>query len=326
MICHDWRDASPGLLASLYAAERRRWMEDLSWDLGPSLATVEQARAAGELPGVLVCDRRGNPVGWSFYVLSHGLLQVGGIVADSAGVLRLMLNHICASPEAHMAQGLSCFLFPVSSSVQSALARQRFALEPYEYLCLDLERNPVAPPASGHGDTLPGPRPWRQEDTTGAVRLLARAYAGDPASRCFAPHASLEEWAHYVGQVLSGPGCGRPALEASFVVPSTETPSGLAGLVLTTFVADETAHVAQVAVDPLQRGHGIATALIQAASSRARAAGARRLTLLVAQHNRAAQTLYAAFGFVRVSALVYGHRGPVPRRIGRPASEAVVAL
>ena len=60
------------------------------------------------------------------------------------------------------------------------------------------------------------------------------------------------------------------------------------------------AHVRQIqglAVEPSLRGGGIGRALIDAACERARAQGARRITLRVLSSNAPAQRLYAAAGF-----------------------------
>lgn len=59
-------------------------------------------------------------------------------------------------------------------------------------------------------------------------------------------------------------------------------------------------HVRQIrglAVDEAARGKGVGRALIRAALERARALGARRVTLHVLAHNAAARALYAAEGF-----------------------------
>ncbi|MGC0332444.1 ribosomal protein S18 acetylase RimI-like enzyme [Streptomyces sp. SAI-170] len=60
------------------------------------------------------------------------------------------------------------------------------------------------------------------------------------------------------------------------------------------------AHVRQIrglAVDDTARGKGVGRALVRAAVERARALGARRLTLRVLGHNTAARALYEAEGF-----------------------------
>jgi ribosomal protein S18 acetylase RimI-like enzyme len=308
MTVTDWRDAPADVIAPLLAAERRRWSQRLWWDLGPSLSVVERARAGGELPGLLVTDRDGAAIGWGFYLLSHGLLQVGALTASTATALRLMLDRIFVSPEAQLARGLSCFLFPVSDSVATALTRQHFALERQHYL--------VRPFAGWQesGAAMEGGRicPFGPEHAAAAVRLMARAYAGEPSARCFAPHGRLDEWAHYFGQLLAGPGCGTLVPDATLVGIG---PGGaLQGLIVTTLVAPGTAHVAQVVVDPAARGRGLGRALVEHASVATRTLGARRVTLLVNESNRAARALYTRLGFTDASSFLFAHRGPAPRR------------
>jgi ribosomal protein S18 acetylase RimI-like enzyme len=317
MTCEDWRDASPDELTPLFDAERLRWHRELSWDLEPALQVVRQARIAGHLPGVLVRDREGLPIGWAFYVLGQGVLQIGALVGTTAASLRLMLDRVFRSPESQMAQELSCFLFPGSSSVRAALARQRFVLHPHDYMVVSLCPEPDAtgaePPRA-----LQDVRSWSVAESPAAVRLMARAYAGDDTARCFSPHGRLDEWAHYLGQLLAGPGCGTFRPEASFVVPSDHTPSGLGGLVLTTFVAPDTAHIAQLVIDPSAQGRGMGGALLGHAMSRARLAGASRLTLIVGQSNQSARALYTRLGFSTTATFLYGRRGAAPRVFDAP--------
>lgn len=318
MTCGDWRDASSEELAALYAAERRRWGQALWWDLGPSLAMAEAARARGELPGLVVRDDEGAAIGWSFYLLAHGVLQIGALNATTAGAVRLMLDRIFSSPESQLAQGISCFLYPVSRSVTSALTRLRFELTTHQYLVTELRDGTDAPSPEAAGWRV---RPWQDADATTAIRLLARAYAGDATARCFAPQGRLEQWAQYVGQLIHVPACGGFRDEASAVVDCAGAASP-AGLVITTLVAPGTAHIAQLAVDPEHRGQGMATALVRHALDRARAMGARRATLLVAAGNLEARRVYERLGFVPTASFLYGERRPAPRRlvVARPAA------
>lgn len=75
---------------------------------------------------------------------------------------------------------------------------------------------------------------------------------------------------------------------------------GYVRLVLPTPLA-ATAHVRQIqglVVSESARGRGVARALLRAAADRARAEGARRITLRVLAHNAPARALYASEGFV----------------------------
>lgn len=74
---------------------------------------------------------------------------------------------------------------------------------------------------------------------------------------------------------------------------------GVAGFVLLRVAADE-AEILTIAVDPARRRHGLGRMLVDAASTSARALGARTLFLEVAEDNGPAQALYERAGFLTV--------------------------
>lgn len=309
MMFEDWRDADAADVVGLYDDERRRWMTALGWDLAPSWAIVEEARRSGRVPGLLARDREKRVVGWTFYVLYEGVLQIGGLVGESAAAVRGLLDRAIQSPEGQFARGFTGFLFPASPSLQSALERQRFTVARHLYL----EKALVAgeSEADEADDRL---IPLARVDAADVVRLLARAYAGQPEARCFAPDGRLEQWAHYVGQLLASPAIGRYLPEASFVVVDRETRRPV-GVIVTTGLSEGTAHVAQVVVDPGCRGTGLGRTLVRASAHAAQAAGHARLTLLVAENNRAARALYAREGFHDTTHFLYAARPALTRRV-----------
>jgi ribosomal protein S18 acetylase RimI-like enzyme len=322
MTFDDWRDARPELLAPLYEAEGARWLSALGWDLAPSWQIVEAARQAGRLPGLVARDGEGAVAGWAFYLLHEGVLQIGGLSGQTASTVRGVLERILQSTEAALARGFSGFLFPASPSVQSALERQRFLLSRHLYLS-----RPLA--AAGESDlpALPaGARlvPFDRLDPADVVRLLARAYAGRPEARCFAPDGRLDQWAHYVGQLLGTPAVGRYLPSASFVVEARETGQPVA-VVVTTSLSAGTAHIAQVVADPTWRRSGLGRSLLSAAASAAAAAGHERLTLLVAESNEAARALYARCGFEQTAHFLYASRPALARRAAAPVRPQLAA-
>ena len=315
----DWRNAAPHECEPLYAAERRRWLAGLAWDTSIVWRLTEAGRSSGALPGLVARDERGTIVGWTYFALQFGLLRIGALQATRADVVRLLLDAVLDAPEASTAKRYQAFLFPEGSALESALQRRRFETVGQRYL----ER----PLSAGLRCPL-RPRRWESADETGIVRLLPRAYAGERSVSAFAPEGRREEWSRYVADVVRHDACGAFAAPASFVMEAASAPPGNGrvmpeAVILTTWLSEDTVHVAQLAVDPPARRRGLAAALLAAAASAAADRGAIRQTLVVADHNDAARGLYASCGFVERARLLFASRDRITRpRRARPSHEA----
>lgn len=322
MRVEDWRVVPPALVEPLYEAEARRWRLALEWDTGATLATVERARVAGTLPGLVLRGPGQSIVGWTYFVALNGLLQVGSLIARSSDGVRLLLDAVLKSPEAAHARDVMFFGFPESQACESALSRRRFDVTRYWYLRRSL-----------HGDavrvvqpTSASVRPLRDNDGPDAVRLLARGYAGQEAARCFAPNERLDEWAHYFAQLTRGAALGTLVPEATLLAEGSA--GRTMGLAVTTAISPGTLHLAQLVVDPLMQGQGIGGHLIDAAMAWGATHGHRLMTLLVNDEHQVARGLYASRGFLPTGYFLYGRRAMLRRSfpLTRPPSPRPAAL
>jgi ribosomal protein S18 acetylase RimI-like enzyme len=320
--CEDWRNTSADALQALYRVERARWRSSLHWDLDSTHRLLEDARTRGHAPGLIAHDSHGRPVGWAYYGLANRMLQIGGLVASTGEVTRALLDGILRSTEADMASDLMCFAFPASPALESALARQRFSITKYLYLSRDLK---------------PGDRPWHlrstlriahwsEMDAVMTVRLMARAYAGIGSARVFAPRGMLEEWATYLAQLIKMPACGAFMPSASLAATEYDTSGqpALRGALIATSLDADTAHIAQIVVDPALRRRGMARDLIETTAAIAASQGCARLTLLVSADNAPACAVYAAAGFKPMSHFLYATR-QAPNRMRGVRAAATVA-
>jgi ribosomal protein S18 acetylase RimI-like enzyme len=315
--CEDWRNTSADALQALYRVERARWMSHLHWDIDPTYRLLEEARTRGHAPGLIAVDGAGRPTGWAYYGLVNRMLQIGGLVAASGEVTRALLDGILRSTEADMASDLMCFAFPASPALESALVRQRFAITKYLYLSRELK----AGSEPWRLRSAMRIAHWREMDAVMTVRLMARAYAGIASARVFAPRGTLEEWATYLAQLIKMPACGQFMPSASLAATESIGMAGspgprqdkhrqeaLRGALIATTLQPDTAHIAQIVVDPSLRRRGLARDLIETTSAIAAAQGCTRITLLVAADNAPACALYAAAGFRQSSHFVYATR------------------
>lgn len=315
MKCIDWREASADVVAPLYAAEHARWAAELDWDARANWLVIEAARVQGTLPGYLALDRAGGVAGWAFYHLQDDVLQVGGLTGRTHSIARTLLNTIMRSPEAARARDVACFVLP-DQPATTAFVQRRFEALTFLYLRRDLTAHhpvadsPLEPLTTTHPARL---RAWSaQEDAPDTVRLMASAYGDSEAARCFAGRRGLEGWVQYVKQLINTPGCGLLLPAASV---AARAPDGtLCGVVLTTSIGPQAAHIAQIVVDPDYGRQGIGRRLVEAACRAVSGEGRRYMTLLVAETNSPARALYDAAGFEPRSQFLFGWRArPIPR-------------
>lgn len=316
MQTRDWREVPRDVVAGLFEEERARWMAALGWDMTPTLAILEEARSRGTVPG-LVAFERGRPAGWTFFLPHDGALQIGALTGTSTAVVRHLLDSILEAPEASTTQSISGFVHPSSAAVGSAFTRRRFEVARQLYLSRDLTDLEwlAAPMPAAEGVTCDG---WRAEDGAACVRVLARCYAGSRAGRLFAPANRVDQWVHYLRQLLTTPACG-VALPAASRMLRAGSPKEPVGFVLTTSVAPATAHIAQLVVDPAWRGRRLAERLVRAACQAALGAGHERITLIVDEDNAAACALYRRLGFTYASEFVFASRAMPTRKRLRAA-------
>jgi ribosomal protein S18 acetylase RimI-like enzyme len=284
--CEDWRLAPAAVVEPLVDVERGAWLHDLDWDVRIAWYAVEPARRAGTLAGFLARDADGNVVGWTAFLLHRRSIQVLAFVAPAEATTAALVDAILGSHERAAADTVLFCVRSAAAALPDVLRSRGFRVEPYRYLSAALR-----PGVAGSAPL----RKWAG-DSERLAALLAKAYATAGTTRAFAPHGSAAEWTEYVVTLLTTTGCGRFVPSLSFVSPSTRG-NELAGAVIVTDIAPGTSHVAQIAVDPSARGQGLARGLLTAAMSTALSMGYARMTLLAADSNYAALSLYEQAGF-----------------------------
>jgi RimJ/RimL family protein N-acetyltransferase len=282
----DWALATPAEMAPLITAEVQAWRSDLDWDVEREWREVEIARAAGRLSGLVARNESGHIVGWTFFLLHHGALQIAALSSLDILVTRRLIGGILASPVAAEATVVAASLRCSAVGLAKALSEADFGVADYGYW--------VATPLVAI-TRVPGLRPWRLEDLLPTIDLCSRAYGQIAEVRAFAPLGTDTEWTGYVTELVHSGGCGRLIDDASFVVEDED--GAPQAFVLTTRISATVAHIAQVVVEPADRRQGLATSLVHAAMSSVAAAGFRRVTLFVSDSNDRAARIYRRLGF-----------------------------
>ena len=291
MRVYDWRTAATPDLDDAFAAEILRWHDMLGWDASESWQMVDAARRSGALPGFVVEDVAGEVAGWTYY-LRHGQeLQIGALNATNAQQTEALLDAILGSSLADEATSAVFFSFSTAADLERLLTLRGFDTEKYLYL----ERSTAGVMRGPEGAS------WRESMSDAVAALLASSY-DNARSRPFARDGGLDGWRHYVAQLVSTIGCGSFLPECCQLVEAED--GRVSAAVLTTRLSEQTAHLAQVVVDPLARGRSMGARLVTAAMAAAHDSGFARATLLVGERNQAARRIYDELGFREVAAFV----------------------
>lgn len=296
MSLYDWRDVDAALLTPVWAEQTARWSERLFWDARRNWTQVEAERLAGRLPGMVLLEGR-EVAAWTFFLLHHGTLQIGGFESSSSSATRALLDAVLQAVDPHLApSGAMLFAFSSAPGLVPALVARGFETEPYAYLVR--ETNAVR--------ATRAEAPWDLSAAAQLPSLLARSYGPPAVTRPFVRQGTMGEWREYALQLLGSEACG--AFEPNLSAAWTGEDGDLQGAVVTTIIGPGTAHIAQVAVDPRQRGTGLAGRMLDSVVERARADRMDRVTLLVSEQNTVARHLYERRGFHEAATFIAAGR------------------
>lgn len=300
MSLFDWRDVDAALLTPIWAEQTARWSQRLFWDAHHSWTQVEAERVAGRLPGMVLLEGR-EVAAWTFFLVHQGTLQIGGFESSSSTATRTLLDAVLRTIDPQLApSGAMLFAFSGAPGLVPALVARGFDTEPYDYLIRETNAvRPIRPDA-----------PWDLSAAAQLPGLLARAYGPPAVTRPFVRHGSMSEWREYAAQLLGSDACG--AFEPGLSAASFDGDGSLQGAIVTTIVGPGTAHIAQVAVDPRQRGSGLASRMLDSVVERVRADRLDRVTLLVSERNSVARRLYERHGFHEAATFIAAGRA-VPK-------------
>jgi len=297
MNLQDWRDAPYELLAPVYEAERQRWLRHLQWDPAPAWREVEAARTSWGLPGLLAVDGVGRVRGTAFFVFEQNRLDIGGLTADHVDATDALISGVLAAARSGQVQVIRTMLFDGAVALRSGLTHRGFEVESHLYLSRPLTDRHLTtrtePSRPGGSSVEVEADAWRESDVVPTAALLGRAY-DRRSGALFAPGNLPQEWERYVRNLTGFAACGTLNAEASRVVREGDA---IRAVALVTEIAPCTAHLVQLAVDPAMRGHHLGALLLSDTCTRLAARGYKSITLLVAEHNAAARSLYDAAGF-----------------------------
>jgi ribosomal protein S18 acetylase RimI-like enzyme len=302
----DLRQVRSRALENLFQEEALRWREELYWDYRPSIDLIRRFVDSRALGGSVVM-KDGQAAGYGFYVLEDHKGLIGGLFVSGhpeQGLVTQRLLHeiLGALRTTPRLQRIEAQLMPFGTEIDPAFLTPDFHLHTRQFMLLPLRdaqltRHPLSP----------GMRfePWTDRVFEPAARLIQLAYADHVDAEINDQYRSETGGMKFLRNIVLLPGCGTFLPEASFVVrPAGE--NRLAGMILTSTVAERVGHTTQVCVMPGYHGHHIGRQLMERSIDVLRQQGYESLSLTVTTSNRRAVELYERLGFRTIKTFAAG--------------------
>ena len=302
---HTGRDLRP-----LLAEESAVWRRELLWDYSHAIELLLGYLDQRILPGFVAVERRTGQVhGYTFAVYETQKAVVGDLFASGPqrsaleGVLlRHLLPMLQHTPGVERVESQ---LLLTPEDLQPGFAEAGFRSYSRLFMSADLPDLRELIPANGlvRRDDEPPPdlgglrlRRWTAPMYQPAADLIHRAYVGHGDTEINDQYRSVQGCLRFLHNIVRFPGCGTFTPEHSWVLVEERT-GELAGLLLTTRVEPETAHIPQLCLPPRRRGRGLGRVLLRHAATELARAGYRTVTLTVTEANAPALRLYRELGF-----------------------------
>lgn len=314
----DLRHFSAAALRPLLEEEAAKWERRLLWDYSRSIELLLEYVNSRSLTGY-VALKQGRVAGYAFGVSEAAKAVLGDVYAFGEG--ERGANPVCERLLGHLVETLQATPGVARVEAQLLLFRDGALRGPFEaagfrafprcFMVCDLGAGSA--PGASLGEVPAGYRleRWQPEAYMAAARLIQEAYLGHTDSEINDQYRTLTGAQRFLHNIVHFPGCGVFDPENSWVLRGVDS-GEMEGMVLSSRVRGDSAHVTQLCVRKPLRGRGLGAALLRRCLQGMAAGGLRTVSLTVTESNRGALALYERFGFralERFEAWVWEKRG-----------------
>ena len=300
----DLRHFSARQLRSLLEAESRLWEQRLRWNYQSSTELLLQYLDSRILPGFVALER-GRICGFTFCVYEGQKAVVGDAFAapsDPAqtlpitqSLLHQLLQLLRHSPGIERVE--SQLLLYDAGSIDEPFLAAGFSMYPRLFMEFDLpsSRTPQIPPPP----QLPAHieiESWSPDYYQAAAELIHESYLNHIDARINDQYRSLHGSLRFLHNIVRFPGCGVFDPAASWVLRDRRN-HALIGMLLSSRVADDVAHITQLCVTNSYRRQGLGLVLLNHCIHHLTREGFAAITLTVTEANQQAVKLYHNSGF-----------------------------
>ena len=295
----DLRNMAASELQHLLLEETVEWEQELDWDFSKSAELVRKYADMRGLGGAALLDR-GEVAGYGYCVVEEQKGLIGDVYVRPAwrrgdAELRLFLAMLDGLIGSQQVRRIESQLMLVDRGVAEALQRERF-IRLFERVLMRFDFSTAMPATRSTQLRRFRIDAWSDQFHDEVSNVIVLAYGGHVDSQINDQYRTFAGARRFLHNIVQYPGCGDFSRKGSFLATDVET-GWVAGIVLTSFVAPEVAHITQLCIVPKAQGAGLGYELLGRAVEALQLAGAKRITLTVTTANTEAVRLYERCGF-----------------------------
>jgi ribosomal protein S18 acetylase RimI-like enzyme len=298
----DLRHFSAAQMKPLLRDEAARWERRLGWDYTKSIELLLEYVDGRVLPGY-VAMHNGRVKGYTFGVLEGVKAVIGDAYAfgETEGVsnpvCETLLHHLIemlqASPGVERIES-QLLMFPAGALAGPFLSR---GFRPYPRLFMVGDvRDALHVDVAGKLPVGLRMDSWQPEFYDAAAELIHHCYAGHTDSGINDQYCSVTGSLRFLHNIIRFPGCGVFDAENSWMLRDVRDGKPQ-GLLLSSLVRADVAHVTQLCVAPALRGQGLGKMLLQQAAQTLARRGGKTVSLTVTEANVTARRVYEELGY-----------------------------
>lgn len=297
----DLRQIHAADLEPLLTEEIATWRNTLDWDFEPSASLVRRFLDMQALSGCALLIG-GRAVGYSYFVAEERKGLIGDLYVMEEFATPETESHLLTTAIDEMVK--SPFMRRIESQLMMLRYGARILLPYWRYLkvhartFLEIDLNTIKGLPQGHAARQVAIDNWTERKQDEAAQLIATAYQGHVDSDINDQYRSAVGARRFLMNIIQYPGCGAFFQPASFV--AIDPRSGhLAGICLSSLVAEDIGHITQVCVSKAARNRGIGYELLRRSLEALARNRCHRASLTVTTANRSAIQVYERMGFIK---------------------------
>lgn len=296
----DLRHFGSGEMRPLLEAEAKVWEAQMEWDYFPSIDMILRYIDSKILPGYVAVEDS-KPIGYSFFVYEGSKGVIGDLFvaeedeARAAAIRRQILSHVIETlQQSPGVQRIEAQLLVHDTGIISgSFEAAHFRVFPRLFMQMPLSSDNSYPTHAPADLIL---RNWAESDFQPAAQVITASYANHIDSDINDQYRSVSGSLRFLNNIVRFPGCGIFDPGSSFVLMEKDT-RRLVGLLLSSRVRGDVAHVTQLCILPQHRGRQLGKLLLMACCRNLAARRFSKLTLTVTEANRNAVEIYRHLGF-----------------------------